>query len=131
MGWYIRKSVSFGPLRLNLSKSGIGYSVGVKGARIGTGPKGSYVHLGRGGVYYRESLGGRTPPAGSESVQPPPPVERFCNACGNRLSPIARFCNQCGTQITEEAAAANDGHVHWGWIIGAIVLLVVVLRFVI
>ena len=29
MGWYLRKSFSFGPLRLNLSKSGLGYSFGV------------------------------------------------------------------------------------------------------
>jgi hypothetical protein len=54
MGWYIRKSKNFGPFRLNLSKSGIGFSVGVKGARIGEGPKGSYVHLGTGGIYYRK-----------------------------------------------------------------------------
>lgn len=34
MGFRFRKSVSFGPFRMNLSKSGVGYSVGVKGARI-------------------------------------------------------------------------------------------------
>lgn len=56
MGFYIRKSISFGPLRLNLSRSGLGASVGVRGARVGTGPKGTYIHLGRGGLYYRQSL---------------------------------------------------------------------------
>jgi hypothetical protein len=56
MGWYLRKSLSFGPVRLNLSKSGLGYSVGVKGARIGTGPRGNYIHMGRYGLYYRQSL---------------------------------------------------------------------------
>ena len=35
MPWYIRKAFSFGPLRLNLSKRGLGFSVGAKGARIG------------------------------------------------------------------------------------------------
>jgi hypothetical protein len=59
MGWYLRKSLSLGPLRLNLSKSGIGTSVGVKGLRIGRGPKGPYVHGGRGGLYFREQLGGK------------------------------------------------------------------------
>ena len=54
MGWYLRKSFSFGPLRLNLSKSGLGYSFGVKGARIGSGPRGNYVHMGRYGLYYRQ-----------------------------------------------------------------------------
>jgi Protein of unknown function (DUF4236) len=56
MGWYLRKSFGVGPLRLNLSKSGIGYSLGVRGARIGVGPRGSYVRLGRGGVYYQKYL---------------------------------------------------------------------------
>jgi hypothetical protein len=57
MGFYIRKGINFGPLRFNLSRSGMGMSVGVKGARVGVGPRGSYVHLGRGGLYYRQSLG--------------------------------------------------------------------------
>ena len=57
MGWYLRKSLKLGPLRFNLSKSGIGASVGVKGLRVGTGPKGSYLHGGRGGLYFREQLG--------------------------------------------------------------------------
>ena len=57
MGFYLRKGFNFGPIRLNLSRSGLGASFGVTGARIGVGPRGSYVHLGRGGLYYRQSLG--------------------------------------------------------------------------
>jgi hypothetical protein len=34
MGWFLRKFFRVGPLRLNLSKQGIGASVGVKGARL-------------------------------------------------------------------------------------------------
>lgn len=34
MGFRYRKSIKMGPFRLNLSKSGIGYSVGVKGYRV-------------------------------------------------------------------------------------------------
>jgi hypothetical protein len=56
MGLYIRKSLKVGPLRFNLSKSGVGASVGVEGFRVGTGPKGNYIHMGMGGVYYRKSL---------------------------------------------------------------------------
>lgn len=62
MGFYLRKSLSVGPFRFNLSKSGIGVSAGVKGFRIGSGPRGNYIHMGRGGLYYRTSLspgGGR------------------------------------------------------------------------
>jgi hypothetical protein len=58
MGWYIRKAFRAGPLRLNLSKSGLGVSAGVKGFRVGTGPRGAYVHGGRGGLYFRQKIGG-------------------------------------------------------------------------
>lgn len=57
MPFYIRKSVSAGPFRFNFSKSGVGLSVGVRGFRVGTGPRGHYVHAGRGGLCYRSSLG--------------------------------------------------------------------------
>src|SRR5579862_321930 len=56
MGFYIRKGLTFGPLRLNLSRSGLGASFGVKGARVGTGPRGTYVHMGREGLYYRHTF---------------------------------------------------------------------------
>lgn len=45
-----------GPFRLNLSKSGIGMSFGVKGARISTGPRGAYINLGSNGFYYRQKI---------------------------------------------------------------------------
>ena len=77
MPFYLRKSVKAGPFRFNLSKSGLGLSVGVKGLRFGTGPRGHYVHAGRGGLYYRASLeGGRraqSPPL-REAVTPGPRV---------------------------------------------------------
>ncbi len=56
MGFYIRKAIRVGPFRFNLSKSGIGVSAGVHGLRLGTGPRGNYVHMGRGGLYYRKTL---------------------------------------------------------------------------
>jgi hypothetical protein len=43
-------------MRFNLSKSGVGASIGIKGLRFGTGPRGNYIHIGAGGVYYRASL---------------------------------------------------------------------------
>lgn len=58
MSFYLRKSIKVGPIRFNLSKSGIGVSGGVKGLRVGTGPRGNYIHMGRGGIYYRKTLGG-------------------------------------------------------------------------
>lgn len=66
MGFYIRKGISFGPFRLNLSRSGLGASFGVKGARIGIGPRGSYIHMGRAGLYYRQSLRSSQAPSHNE-----------------------------------------------------------------
>jgi hypothetical protein len=60
MPFYLRRSISAGPFRFNLSNSGVGLSVGVKGFRIGTGPRGHYVQAGRAGLYYRASLSGGT-----------------------------------------------------------------------
>jgi len=67
MGLYLRKSVNVGPFRFNLSKGGVGVSVGVKGFRVGSSPRGNYVHMGRQGIYYRATV-----PAsgGSDSSRP-------------------------------------------------------------
>ena len=40
MGWNWRKTFNFGPLRVNLSKKGVGYSVGARGLRVGRDAKG-------------------------------------------------------------------------------------------
>ncbi len=67
MGWFFRKSAKFGPFRLNLSKSGIGVLAGIKGARVSTGPRGTYLNLGRGGLYYRQKVGGGMPQGSNPS----------------------------------------------------------------
>ncbi|MBO7486294.1 MAG: DUF4236 domain-containing protein [Spirochaetaceae bacterium] len=57
MGVYFKKSKNLGGIRFNVSKSGIGFSTGIKGLRIGVNSKGqSYVSGGTHGVYYRENL---------------------------------------------------------------------------
>ena len=40
MGFFYRKSVNFGPFRVNLGKSGVGYSVGGRGFRVGRSARG-------------------------------------------------------------------------------------------
>src|ERR1043166_1466446 len=56
MGFYLHKSIAVGPFRFNLSGSGVGMSVGVRGLRVGSGPRGNYVRMGRGGVYYQQTF---------------------------------------------------------------------------
>ena len=78
MGWFLRKSFRVGPLRLNLSKRGLGASVGVKGARVGVDAPGKpYAAGGRYGLYFRQALGASRasptpdPVAPSDQGQPP------------------------------------------------------------
>jgi Protein of unknown function (DUF4236) len=40
MAWRFRRGARFGPFRLNFSKSGVGYSVGARGFRIGKDARG-------------------------------------------------------------------------------------------
>ena len=47
MGFYYRKSVNLGPFRVNLSKTGVGYSVGGRGFRVGTTSRGRKYCLAR------------------------------------------------------------------------------------
>lgn len=59
MGFSFRKSLKIGPVRLNVSKSGVGVSAGVKGARIGVNAKGkAYGSVGANGLTYRTQIGG-------------------------------------------------------------------------
>lgn len=60
MGFTFRKSVGVGPFRVNLSKSGVGWSVGGRGFRTGTSARGrrySTFSLPGTGVGYRSSRG--------------------------------------------------------------------------
>lgn len=61
MGLSVRKSVRVGPFKFNLSNSGIGVSAGIKGLRVGTGPRGNYIHMGLGGFHYRHTLSSTRP----------------------------------------------------------------------
>jgi len=103
MGWYFRRSIKFGPLRLNLSKSGVGYSYGMKGLRVGTGPRGPYVAGGRYGIYFRQSL--RQPTStDSVPVKAPTDVPSYCTHCRAQILPGNTFCIQCGAKLESSDA---------------------------
>lgn len=74
MGIYIRTSVTVGPFRFNFSKSGISASAGIKGLRVGTGPRGNYVSVGRGSLSYRATVpvtDNARSGTGEDSLMPP------------------------------------------------------------
>jgi hypothetical protein len=121
MGFYIRKSVSAGPFRFNLSGSGLGMSVGVRGFRLGTGPRGNYVHMGRGGLYYRASLGGhKRQPAQWTTPRPaPPPTVQFDSAqqvieTGNVVEMVPSNGSNIVEQVNEKLASLRL----WPWVLG-------------
>ena len=61
MGFTYRKSVNLGPFRVNLSKSGVGYSVGAGGFRSGVSARGkkyTSFSLPGTGIGYRKSGAG-------------------------------------------------------------------------
>ena len=40
MGWYFRRSMNLGPFRVNMSRSGLGWSMGGRGFRTGRSARG-------------------------------------------------------------------------------------------
>ncbi len=74
MGFYFRKSLNFGGVRFNFSKSGIGASVGIKGFRVGANSRGNYIHIGRGGLYYHSAIGKKENAHRKIAAQSPAPT---------------------------------------------------------
>lgn len=81
MSWRWRKAIGAGPLRLNLSRSGVGWSWGIPGLRYGVTPHGRrYVSVGFPGLglYWMKYLDGRdtrvdaAPPAAAPPQRPTP-----------------------------------------------------------
>ena len=75
MGWHVRRILRTGPVRWNLSRSGVGWSIGVPGLRYGVSALGHrYISIGLPGtgVYWTRYFGaqphGLTPPLAG---QPP------------------------------------------------------------
>jgi len=63
MGFYYRKSINIGPFRVNVSKTGVGYSVGGPGMRTGVSSRGKrYTTFGipGTGIGYRSSSSSAT-----------------------------------------------------------------------
>lgn len=116
MGLYLRKSVRVGPLRFNLSKGGVGVSVGIKGFRVGTGPRGNYVHMGAGGIYYRATIPSSFPvggpgsprcsasPVGGAVSLPPPVLTPTCPS--HTHGPMVTIDSASATTIVDSSSHA-------------------------
>lgn len=144
MGFYLRKAFQFGPFRLNISKSGIGFSFGVKGLRFGIGPKGRYFHIGRGGIYYRSRLPDRLddrikPGRNSESSDSASPqTEKTRSSAKPRGGSRKKGAVKAPSPLEEEEEEAweNSAEDESGemalfpgllWILGAVLILSLIL----
>lgn len=130
MGFYVRKSIKAGPFRYNLSKSGVGVSVGVPGFRVGTGPRGNYIRAGKGGVYYRSTIGGsRRQPAHlvsrpsyaapQEPIGGSVPMEDITGVSASELVPTG--ADDLVSQLNE---AGRRIPLAWAVLLGVIVLAI-------
>ena len=90
-----RKSVRIGKLaRINISKSGLGASMGVPGFRIGMGADGKVrrtVGIPGTGVYHTEVIASPK----KDTTKP----KRTCQACGRQAGQKDRFCRYCGARL--------------------------------
>ncbi len=119
MGFYLRKSLSVGPFRFNLSKSGIGLSTGIKGFRIGTGPKGNYVHMGRGGIYFRQTLPSASRPD-SGRVLPGMPEEQPSTIEFQEIESgsVSQMADSSSAALLEEINSKSKKPLIWPWVLG-------------
>lgn len=118
MGLYIRKSISLGPFRFNLSKAGVGVSVGIPGFRVGTSPRGNYVHMGAGGIYYRATLpGGRREVQGRPAIQPAGAPMDDVQLSERESSATASIVDSSSEELVAELNAKRRKLRIWPWIL--------------
>ncbi len=95
MSLRFRKSIRIGKLaRINISKSGIGASVGVPGFRIGMGTDGRVrrtVGIPGTGIYNTEVIA-----SPKKEARPP---GRTCQSCGRQAGQKDKFCRYCGARL--------------------------------
>ncbi|WP_165795078.1 DUF4236 domain-containing protein [Solimicrobium silvestre] len=124
MGFYIRKSVSVGPFRFNLSKSGIGVSTGIKGLRVGTGPRGNYITVGKSGLYYRATLNGPkiTPGGTSNGANPISPTDQskiIDQMVAIESGPLSSMQDETSFSLINELNTKEKRPNYWKWTLGA------------
>lgn len=135
MGFRFQRRIKiFRGLTLNLSKSGVGFSAGVRGLRVGIDAKGrrytsaSVPGTGLSWRSYKRASTRRELPQGPPSV-----IDFRCPACGMAYQLRPKFCSRCGHQLTNPSvnAATGGGRRQSARTIGiAVVILAAALLFV-
>jgi len=123
MGFYLRKTIKVGGINLNLSGSGLGVSTGVRGFRVGMNGRGTYVQMGRGGLYYRKQVSWsryNKPTGGHSSPSMTSNASRFEDQniifTENLAQPLSVGLADAGT---EHILAHFKPRIGWAWTIFA------------
>jgi hypothetical protein len=91
MGWRFRKSINFGPLRINFSRKGAGVSVGGGGFRVGHDASGrnySQTSIPGTGIYRRDYYKSNPSPVPAPTV-PPTPQTNFPKVASGAQKPMS------------------------------------------
>jgi hypothetical protein len=126
MGWSYRKSFGSGPFRINLSKGGLSYSVGVKGARVNFGPRGTYVNLSSHGISYRQKISGGPSPQRPAEPQMLPDIshEQVHNIASADIAQLTGADSKAFVnELTEKAGKVS--YVSWFGVTPLIIFLLI------
>lgn len=131
MGFYLRKSLTVGPFRFNLSKSGVGLSTGIKGFRIGTGPRGNYVHMGRGGIYFRQTLP-NSPDSDNRRIPLEVPEEQSPRAEFKKIESgdVSQMVDSSSAALLDDINSKSQKMLIWPWVLGVSICLLVLIAAV-
>lgn len=128
MGLRFRKTFGKGPLRVNISKSGVGYSVGTKGLRYtkkaGGGTRTTASIPGTGISYVSDSSpkpSGSSRPSGTPAQQG---STVYCPSCYKMVTAGTVFCPNCGTAVGDGVTAPKKQNN--GCVLGCLISVIMV-----
>src|SRR5437762_14210175 len=104
----------------------MGLSTGIKKLRVGTGPRGNYVHMGRGGLYFRQTLPSSKKP---ESRRTPlgVPEERSSSIELHDIESgsVSLMVDSSFTELLEEINSKFTKPIIWLWTEGSSICVIV------
>jgi Protein of unknown function (DUF4236) len=117
---FLRKSVKVGPLRFNLSKSGVSVSTGITGLRFGVGPRGNWIRMGSGGLSYRAALS----PAAPAKFKPSPVPQSDLPILDGTHAPleeiesadVSRIVDSSSRELLDELNSKRKKMRLWPWV---------------
>src|SRR5690606_24862850 len=109
-------------LRFNLSKSGVSVSTGIPGLRLGVGPRGNWIRMGRGGLSYRAALSPTAPAKFKSSPVPQSdlPIPDGTHAPLEEIesADVSRIVDSSSRELLEELNSKRKKIRLWPWVLG-------------